>query len=93
MRYINFGDEPLTISPDEFFMNEALKEARLATEGAFYRRQLSFGMMDLALHTQIHDSNQQETLPLSNKVLSDVFLPVPENTAFVAPRALNAPIF
>lgn len=30
MRYINFGDEPLTISPDEFFMNEALKEARLA---------------------------------------------------------------
>ncbi len=30
MRYINFGDEPLSISPDEFFMNEALKEARLA---------------------------------------------------------------
>ena len=30
MRYINFGDEPLAISPDEFFINEALKEARLA---------------------------------------------------------------
>jgi tRNA(adenine34) deaminase len=30
MRYVNFGDEPLSISPDEFFMNEALKEARLA---------------------------------------------------------------
>ncbi len=30
MRYINFGDEPLSISPDEFFMNEALKEAKLA---------------------------------------------------------------
>jgi tRNA(adenine34) deaminase len=29
MRYINFGDEP-TISPDEFFMNEALKEANAA---------------------------------------------------------------
>jgi tRNA(adenine34) deaminase len=29
MRYINFGDEP-TISPDEFFMKEALKEANAA---------------------------------------------------------------
>jgi tRNA(adenine34) deaminase len=29
MRYINFGDEP-TISPDDFFMNEALKEAKAA---------------------------------------------------------------
>ncbi len=61
-----------------------LKEARLATEGSFYRRQLSFGMMDLALHTQIHASNADETLPLSNKVLGDVFLPMPPDTAFVA---------
>jgi tRNA(adenine34) deaminase len=30
MRYVTFGDEPAAISPDEFFMNEALKEARLA---------------------------------------------------------------
>lgn len=29
MRYITFGEEP-TISPDEFFMNEALKEAKAA---------------------------------------------------------------
>ncbi len=61
-----------------------LKEARLATEGSYYRRQLSFGMMDLALHTQIHADNQDETLPLSNKVLGDVFLPMPRDTAFVA---------
>ena len=61
-----------------------LKAARLATEGSYYRRQLSFGMMDLALHTQIHESNQDETLPLSNKVLGDVFLPMPQDTAFVA---------
>lgn len=31
MRYISFTDEP-TITPDEFFMNEALKEARLALQ-------------------------------------------------------------
>ena len=30
MRYYNFGDDQPAISPDEFFMNEALKEARLA---------------------------------------------------------------
>jgi tRNA(adenine34) deaminase len=30
MRYFNFGDEQPAISPDEFFMNEALREARLA---------------------------------------------------------------
>ncbi|MDB5130081.1 nucleoside deaminase [Mucilaginibacter sp.] len=30
MRYITFDDEQPAISPDEFFMNEALKEARLA---------------------------------------------------------------
>jgi thimet oligopeptidase len=61
-----------------------LKEARLATEGTRYRRQLSFGLMDLALHTQIHDDNAKEALPLSNKVLSEVFLPMVPDTAFVA---------
>jgi len=61
-----------------------LKEAKLATEGTRYRRQLCFGLTDLALHTQIHDSNAQEALPLSNKVLSDVFLPLAPDTAFVA---------
>ena len=61
-----------------------LKQARLATEGTFYRRQLSFGIMDLALHTQIHESNAQEALPLSNRVLNEVFLARPPDTAFVA---------
>jgi Zn-dependent oligopeptidase len=40
--------------------------------------------MDLALHTQIHETNADEVLPLSNKVLGDVFLPMPPDTAFVA---------
>jgi thimet oligopeptidase len=61
-----------------------LKEARLATEGTRYRRQLSFGLTDLRLHTQIHDNNAQEALPLSNEVLSRVFLPMVPGTAFVA---------
>jgi thimet oligopeptidase len=60
-----------------------LKTARLATEATRYRRQLSFGLMDLTLHTQIHATNANEVLPLSNKVLSDVSFPVPPGTAFV----------
>jgi len=63
---------------------DQLKASRLATMGMYYRRQLSFGLMDLALHTQIHETNADETLPLSNKVLSDVSLPVPSDSAFVA---------
>jgi Zn-dependent oligopeptidase len=61
-----------------------LKEAKLATEGTRYRRQIAFGLMDLRLHTQIHDSNAKEALPLSNEVLSSVFLPMAPDTAFVA---------
>ncbi len=61
-----------------------LQEAKLATEGTRYRRQIAFALMDLALHTQIHEGNAKEALPLSNKVLSEAFLPVVPDTAFVA---------
>ncbi len=61
-----------------------LKAAKYAIYGCFYRRQLSFGLMDLTLHTQIHDTNEPTALPLSNQVLSDIFLPVPADTAFLA---------
>jgi Zn-dependent oligopeptidase len=63
---------------------DQLKASRLATMGMFYRRQLSFGLMDLTLHTQIHETNADQTLPLANQVLSDVSLPVPPDSAFVA---------
>ncbi|HUC86009.1 MAG TPA: M3 family metallopeptidase, partial [Candidatus Acidoferrales bacterium] len=63
---------------------DQLKASRLATMGMYYRRQLSFGLMDLALHTQIHETNADQVLPLSNQVLSEVSLPVPPDTAFVA---------
>jgi len=63
---------------------DSLKEARLATEGTRYERQLSFALLDMALHTQIHDTNAQDVVKLSNQVLSEVFLPVPDDTAFVA---------
>ncbi len=61
-----------------------LKTARFATEATRYRRQLSFGLMDLTLHTQIHATNADDVVPLSNEILSDVSFPVPPDTAFVA---------
>jgi len=61
-----------------------LKESRLATEGTRYRRQLSFGLMDLALHSQISGTNAATALALSNEKLGDVFLPMLPDTAFIA---------
>jgi Zn-dependent oligopeptidase len=61
-----------------------LKEAKLATEGNYYRRQLSFGLADLALHTQIHAGNEQDTVPLANQIAGRTFYPEPPDTAFVA---------
>ncbi len=61
-----------------------LKESKLATVGTFYRRQLSFALVDLALHTEVKDGGDQDVVKISNDILSKVFLPVPEDTAFVA---------
>jgi len=61
-----------------------LKEARLGIEGTRYRRQLSFGLTDLMLHTKIANGNANQSVPLSNKILSDVFFPMAPDTAFVA---------
>jgi thimet oligopeptidase len=61
-----------------------LKESRLSTEATRYRRQISFGLTDLALHTRIHEGNAAQVLPLSNEILSEVFFPLVPGTAFVA---------
>ncbi|HZM03576.1 MAG TPA: M3 family metallopeptidase [Candidatus Saccharimonadales bacterium] len=74
--------DPAKKIPEEI-LNQ-LKASKLAVEGSFYRRQLSFGLTDLALHTQIHADNVAETVPLSNKIEGDTFFPEPPGTAFVA---------
>jgi thimet oligopeptidase len=61
-----------------------LKEAKLATVGIYYRRQLSFALMDMALHTQIKPGAGKDPVALSNRILGEVFFPVPPGTAFVA---------
>ena len=61
-----------------------LKEAKLATVGTFYRRQISFALMDLVLHSEVKDGGKQDVVKLSNEVLSRAFLPVPDDTAIAA---------
>ena len=61
-----------------------LKESKLAVEGNRYRRQLSFGQLDLALHSAQDETDSKKVVEVSNRILSDVFYPVPPDTAFVA---------
>jgi Zn-dependent oligopeptidase len=63
---------------------DRLEEAKLATIGTFYRRQLSFALLDLALHSEVTGANKKDSVALSNRILADVFFPVPEDSAFVA---------
>jgi thimet oligopeptidase len=74
--------DPSKKIPDEI-LNQ-LKASKLAIEGSYYRRQLVFGLADLALHTQIHADNVQDAVPLSNKIAADTFFPEPPDTAWVA---------
>ncbi|MFM1767927.1 MAG: hypothetical protein RJA22_456 [Verrucomicrobiota bacterium] len=60
-----------------------MKAAKLATSGAFYRRQLSFALTDLTLHTQIRDGAGTDAIQLANRKLGEVFLPMAPDTAFV----------
>ena len=61
---------------------DKMEEAKLGIVGTTYRRQLSFGLLDLALHSEINAKNGVIAIELSNEILSDVFLPVPEGTTF-----------
>jgi thimet oligopeptidase len=61
-----------------------LWEARMATEGTRYRRQISFGLADLGLHSKITRENASQILPMSNELLGSAFFPRPEGTAFIA---------
>ncbi len=62
---------------------DQLKQAKLATEGVFYRRQLALGQIDLALHTHFEPGQAVDSVALTNPIWSEVFLPVAPQTTFV----------
>jgi len=61
-----------------------LREADLATKGCFYMRQLSFGILDLELHSGLTTDQLNNLNAFSNKILGDVFLSPDPGTAMVA---------
>ena len=61
-----------------------LRAADLATKGCFYMRQLSFGILDLELHSGLTMDQLNNLNAFSNKILGDVFLPPDPGTAMVA---------
>lgn len=63
---------------------DQLKAAKYAIYGNFYRRQLSFGITDLVLHTQIDETSVKDVVALANQTLNETFLPVPEGSFLVA---------
>jgi thimet oligopeptidase len=63
---------------------DRMKEVRLATMGIFYRRQFSFGLLDLVVHGPRSADQRFDGQVITNGVLSDVFFAVPNDSAFVS---------
>jgi thimet oligopeptidase len=64
---------------------DAMVQARKATEGILYRRQLALGLIDLKLHTLSVDAAwTANVVTLSNEVSARVSVAPPADTAFVA---------
>ncbi|MEM6884402.1 MAG: M3 family metallopeptidase [Verrucomicrobiota bacterium] len=60
-----------------------IETAEKALIGTFYRRQLAFGILDQHMHTR-GGFTEEQLVADTNNIIGDVFLPVPDDTAFVA---------
>ncbi len=63
---------------------DRMEAARKATMGIYYRRQLAFGLLDLALHDTTDPKVLDHFVEVSNRIMSQVYLPVPEKSALIA---------
>jgi thimet oligopeptidase len=61
-----------------------LKEADLATKASTYRRQLSFGILDLSLHQQLTAAQKSDLNGYANSILGDVFFQPDPSTSILA---------
>jgi thimet oligopeptidase len=61
-----------------------LREADLATKACSYRRQLSFGLLDLLIHEPLTASQKADLNGYANSILNDVFFPSDPSTAMLA---------
>jgi len=63
---------------------DALQQARIGTAGMFYRRQLSFGILDLDIHMLTNPKVTPEIVTITNRDLARVYIAPPDDTAFIA---------
>ncbi|HJX26121.1 MAG TPA: M3 family metallopeptidase [Chthoniobacterales bacterium] len=61
-----------------------MNNAKIATAGAFYRRQFALASLDLALHGPHPESAPYDCVATSNPILEKVFLPIDPSTTFVS---------
>jgi len=61
-----------------------MKEARLATTGTHYRRQVALALADLALHRAPVPGQAKDAQAILNRVFADVFIAPPPGTHFGA---------
>ncbi len=78
---IDYRDGKSRIPSDTLDKMEA---ARLATIGTQYRRQLGFGLLDLAIHMTTDEKVFDNFVAVTNKIMSDTYVTVPQNTGLVA---------
>ncbi len=74
-------------NPDKKFPQKTLDQiiaSKKATVGSFYRRQLAYGMLDIELHKIKEGEAVKNIAELANNIINKIFLPVPDDTAFVA---------
>jgi Zn-dependent oligopeptidase len=74
--------DPTKKIPNEILAK--LKEADLATKASWYRRQLSFAIMDLKLHMPLTADQKANLNGYANSVLNEVFLPSDSSSAMLA---------
>jgi Zn-dependent oligopeptidase len=63
---------------------DALEKARIGTAGMFYRRQLSFGILDLDIHMLTKPQETPDIVGITNRDLARVYVAPPDETAFIA---------
>jgi thimet oligopeptidase len=61
-----------------------LRAAQMASVGHSFSRQLSFGLLDLALHSRKRHATAKQLNKFSNQILNDKSIPMPSTSAFIA---------
>ncbi len=78
---IDYRDDKSKIPAD---ILDKMEAARLATIGTHYRRQLGFGLLDLAIHMTTDEKVFDNVVEVTNKIMSETYVPVPEHSGLIA---------